>query len=338
MKRKRSLAIELQSGVKPGPPQSFALRANTLRGKKPPQSKPSLGLGFRLALAEELLAAKRTRVRFVEVAPENYLGVGGRRRRLLDEARERWPVVCHGLCGDLAGAQPLDWDFIQQLKTFLRQTGVAWYSDHLCYTSTPRAHTHDLIPLPFCHRTVRQTAVRIRHVREMLDIPMAVENVSATMRAVPHEMSEPEFISAVAREADCQLLLDVNNIYVNACNFGFDPKRFIDRLPLERVVQIHIAGHDRRRPNLLIDDHGSPIAPPVYDLLRYALRRLPQRPPVLLERDNNIPPLPQLEEELDRLNEICREVYAHDDTGRSDTQRQATVDHARSTPSAAICR
>lgn len=267
-----------------------------------------VGLGFRFALAEELLASETSHASFLEIAPENYLGVGGRRRRLLDEAAERWPVVCHGLCGDLAGRAPLDLEMLGQLRVFLRELNAQWYSDHLCLTHIGGAEVHELIPLPFNEETVDQVVDRVVEVEEFLGLPMAVENVSAYGRMPEGSMSEPEFVTAVIERADCKLLLDVNNVYVNAVNFGFDPREYIRGLPLERVVEIHMAGHTEEEEGLLIDTHARPIEEDVYDLFRYTLEVMPHRPPVLLERDGNIPPLVELEEEMARLLEIIEAV------------------------------
>ena len=270
----------------------------------------SVGIGFRLGLAEELLAADHTAATFVEIAPENYLGVGGRRRRLLDEAAQRWPVVCHGLCGDLAGRAPLNLPMLEELREFLRSLNARWYSDHLCLTHIGGAEVHDLLPLPFNEQTVHQVAARVQEVEEILEIPMAVENVSAYGRMADSTMEEPEFVTAVIEEADCKLLLDVNNVYVNAINFGFDPREYITALPLDRVVEIHMAGHSEEEDGLLIDTHARPIVDDVFDLFEFTLKALPHRPPVLLERDGNIPPLPELEAEMATLLEIMERCHA----------------------------
>jgi hypothetical protein len=266
------------------------------------------GLGFRAALAEQLLGANDTHARFVEIAPENYLGVGGQRGRWLAMAAERWPVVSHGLCGDFSGAAPLDLDFMKELKGFLRTYGARWYSDHLCFTHVHGAESHDLLPLPFTDEAVARAAARIREVKDILEMPVAIENVSAYLRAPGGTMDEPTFVRRVAEAADCHILLDVNNVYVNAVNFGFDPRGYMDALPLDRVIQIHVAGHDEEEPldgkRLLIDTHGAPIIDPVYALLEDTLRKIPHAPPVLLERDHNIPSLPVLEAELARLQGI----------------------------------
>lgn len=267
-----------------------------------------VGLGFRLKLARELLAAPTSHAEFVELAPENYLGTGGNRRRLLSAARERWPVVCHGLCGDFSGAAPLDEELLEELKGFLHELDARWYSDHLCLTHAAGAELHDLLPLPFSGDAVRRAGKRIRAVRERLELPIAIENVSAYTRMPGGEMDEPEFVTAVLEEADCLLLLDVNNVYVNSVNFGFDPRAYLDALPLDRVVQLHIAGHTEEREGLLVDTHGAPIIDPVYELFEYLWERLPEPAPVLLERDHNIPPLKELEAELERIADIMRTV------------------------------
>lgn len=285
----------------------------------PLDREPSgVGLGFRAALAEELLAARETHARFIEVAPENYLGVGGQRGRWLAMAAERWPVVSHGLCGDFSGAAPLDRELLLELKTFLRATGARWYSDHLCFTHVAGVESHDLLPLPFSEEAVARAARRIREVRDVLEVPIAVENVSAYLRLPGGTMDEPTFVRHVVEEADCLLLLDVNNVYVNAVNFGFDPRAYVDALPLDRVVQIHVAGHHEEEPpagerdgkRLLIDTHGAPIVDPVYELLDDTLRKIPHAPPVLLERDHQIPKLAVLEGELARLQSIIDGVRA----------------------------
>ncbi len=263
-----------------------------------------VGLGFRLGLADAMLSAPQSQARFIEVCPENYVGVGGRRARLLHAARERWPVVCHGLCGDLAGLAPMQMELLTQVKAMLKEVGARWYSDHLCMTHIAGAEIHELLPLPFNGEAVRRTAQRVRQVQDFLELPMAVENVSAYGDMPGGEMTEPEFVTAVLEEADCGLLLDVNNVYVNAFNFGFEPRDYIDALPLERVIQIHVAGHFQEAPDILLDTHAMPIADPVYDLFAYTMERLPRDVPVLLERDGNFPPLSELEDELIRLRSI----------------------------------
>lgn len=276
------------------------------------KSPSGVGLGLRLAMAEQMLDAPQGVFDFVEVAPENYMDTGGYRERILAMAKERWPLVSHGLCGDLAASAPLNANYVDEIGRFLRSANAKWYSDHLCFTQLAGAETHDLIPLPFTTPFVRRVAKRVQELQDRLDLPVAIENISAYARYESAEMSETDFIAAVVNEAGCGLLLDVNNVYVNSVNFAFDPYQFIDALPLDRVFQIHVAGFEQEAPNLLIDTHGAPIADPVYDLLSYTLGKMKKIPPVLLERDNNIPAFAELLTELSRLKEIVS-TYAQRD-------------------------
>ncbi len=264
----------------------------------------TVGLGLRLGLAEELLGSSSSAATFLEICPENYVGVGGRRARVLASARERWPILCHGLCGDFAGLAPLNLELLGGIKGLLREVGAPWYSDHLCWTQVGGAELHELVAMPFTEASVRRAARRLREVAEVLEVPIAVENVSAYGHAVSPEMDEASFVRAVVEEAGCYLLLDVNNVYVNSVNFGFDARAYIDALPLERVIQLHVAGHDTEGEDMLLDTHAAAIVDPVYALLDYTLRRMPHSAPVLLERDGNFPPLAELEAELRRLAEI----------------------------------
>jgi len=269
-----------------------------------------VGLGFRLKLAEALLDAEHTNADFVEVSPENYLVCGGKRARLLDAARARFPVVSHGLCGDFAGAAPLDRPFLDELRAFLVENGARWYSDHLCLTHAAGAELHDLLPLPHSRAAVVRAADRVRAVSDALGLPIAIENVSAYARMPGEEMSEVEFVRAVLEEADCRLLLDVNNVFVNASNFGFDADAYIDALPLDRVVEIHMAGHFVEHDGVRVDTHGEPIIDPVYALLERTLPKLKRPVPILLERDHNIPSsISELEAELARLKAIAHKVW-----------------------------
>lgn len=270
-----------------------------------------VGLGFRAALAEDLLSSTSSAASFLELAPENFLGVGGQRARWLAMAAERWPIVSHGLCGDFAGACPIDRELIGELKSFLRRYGARWYSDHLCLTHVAGAETHDLLPLPFTDEAVLRAAARIKELSEALELPLAVENVSAYLRAPGGVMEEATFVRRVVEEAGCHLLLDVNNVFVNAVNFRLDARAYVQALPLDRVIQIHVAGHDEEiAGELLIDSHGSPVIDAVYQLLEDTLRLMPHTPPVLLERDHNIPKLAVLQAELERLRDITGRVDA----------------------------
>lgn len=272
---------------------------------EPPRFR--VGLGYRRALHGELMEIDPARIDFLELAPENYCGLGGRWRRRLEAVRSRWPVITHGLALSLGGSAPLDPELIAALAEFTAGVGTPWHSDHLCWSSVQGSHLHDLLPMPFTRDSARWVAERIRSVAADLPVPLAIENVSAYARRPEDTLSEAEFINEVLERAGCKLLLDVNNLHVNAVNFGLDPYALLAAMPAGEVVQIHVAGHLREDDGLLIDTHGEPIADPLWPLLGEALRRTGPVP-VLLERDFNIPPLAVLLEEIARIRVIGAET------------------------------
>ncbi|GMU45787.1 MAG: hypothetical protein AMXMBFR26_05690 [Porticoccaceae bacterium] len=263
------------------------------------------GLGLRRTLLDPLSSWAGARPTFLEVAPENWMRVGGRLGRRFREFSERYPVACHGLSLSLGSTDPLDLDFLRELKAFLRSHRVRCYSEHLSYCSD-RGHLYDLLPMPFTGAAVRHVAARIRQVQDLLECRIAIENVSY-YAAPPGELSELEFLNAVLAEADCALLLDVNNVYVNAINHGYDAEEFLAGIPGARIVYGHIAGHLVEAEDLLVDTHGAAVVDPVWRLLQAAYRRFGAFP-TLLERDFNIPPLATLMAEVDR---IARAQAAH---------------------------
>jgi len=256
------------------------------------------GLGLRLDLIDELLAAPPRQVDFLELAPENWLRVGGTRGRALREAAEHFPLVCHGLSLSIGGPAPLDDAFLLELKGFLDRYQVRAYTEHLSYCGD-NGLLYDLMPIPFTGEAVHYVADRIRHVQDVLERRIGMENVS-TYAMPAGEMTELEFLNAVIAEADCGLHLDINNIFVNAINHGFDPVGYLDGIPAERILYAHIAGHYREPDNLRIDTHGEPVIPEVWDLLDAAYARYGVFP-TLLERDFNIPPLHELLGEVDAI-------------------------------------
>ncbi len=262
-----------------------------------------IGIGFRYAMAEELLQRLPPEVRWVEVHPENYMRRGGRYADLLSRAREHWPLVTHGLTMCFASSEPQDDEYMDDLSSFLRRVDTPWHSDHACFGSADGAYMHDLLPVPFTDEAAKTMVQRIVEARDAVDRPIAVENVSYYAPQAEDGLLEADFMLEVLERADAKLLLDVNNVFVNSVNFGFDPRRWIDRIPPERVVQMHVAGHFIRPDGLRIDTHGESICEGVYDLLEYTLKRMGKKP-VLLERDNNIPPLDDLLTEVRRLSEI----------------------------------
>lgn len=257
-----------------------------------------VGLGLRRDFFDDLLAQPDFAVDFLEVAPENWLGFGGRQGRQLRQFSERLPLCCHGLSLDLGGPRPLDLAFLKDLKQFITFHQVPIYSEHLSYCGD-LGHLYDLMPMPFTDEAVHYVAKRIRQVQDVLEQPIAIENISY-YAVLSNQLSEAEFINAVLSEADCGLLLDVNNCYVNGINHGYDALDFIKAMPSERIVYLHQAGHFDEAEDLKIDTHGQAVKPAVWQLLAqtYQLHGLHA---TLLERDFNIPPLADLTLELNQI-------------------------------------
>ncbi|MFK8397321.1 DUF692 domain-containing protein [Pseudomonas sp. BGr12] len=249
------------------------------------------GLGLRRAMLPDLLTLDERAVDFLEVAPDNWIGVGGTYGEGLARLAERFPLSCHGLSLSLGGPEPLDHLFLGRVREFLDQHQVPLFSEHLSYCSD-EGHLYDLIPMPFTDEAVRHIASRIREVQDILGRRIAVENIS--YYAAPYQaLSEIDFLLAVLGEADCDLLLDVNNLYVNAHNHGYDAAGFLARVPAERVACLHVAGHYDEAPDLKIDTHGAAVKDDVWSLLTSAYQHLGSVP-TLLERDFNLPPLAEL--------------------------------------------
>lgn len=261
------------------------------------------GLGLRRALLGPLLSMESASVDFMEAAPENWIGVGGRFGRQFRQLAERYPIVLHGLSLDIGGPDPIDTELVRSVKALATEIGAAFYSEHLTYCAAG-GHLYDLLPIPFTEEAVHYVAARVRQVQDIMGQPLVLEN--ASYYAQPHsEMSEAQFIGAVLAESDCELLLDVNNIYVNAINHCYDPLDFLDALPLERTRYIHIAGHYDEADDLKVDTHGTSVIDPVWALLEQAYRRLGPLP-TLLERDFNLPPLDELLQEVGKVRQLQR--------------------------------
>lgn len=266
-----------------------------------PLPQRSAGLGLRRSLLDALIEAPSGAFDFLECAPDNWIGVGGHFGDKLAILSERHPLSCHGLSLSLGGPDPLDIPFLHKTRAFLDRHGVTLYSEHLSYCSAG-GHLYDLLPLPFTEEAVRHVAQRIAQVQDILGRRIAVENVS--YYAAPYRaLDETSFICAVLNEADCDLLLDVNNVYVNAINHGDDALQFIQAMPSARIASYHIAGHYDEADDLKIDTHGMPVKADVWELLRqtYAIHGVR---PTLLERDFNIPPLPVLLDELTHIRQL----------------------------------
>ena len=261
------------------------------------------GLGLRRSLLDPLRTHGPGPVEFLEVAPENWMGVGGRYGRAFREFTDRYPFVCHGLSLSIGGPSPLDETFLQRLKLFLDEHKVRCYSEHLSYC-TDDGHLYDLMPIPFTGEAVHYVAERVKRVQDILERRIALENVSY-YAAPGAEMTELDFTRAVLEEADCDLLLDVNNIYVNSINHGYDARAFLEALPGERIAYGHIAGHYNEAEDLIVDTHGADVIPDVWDILRLAFDAFGVFP-VLLERDFNLPPVQELFLEVEKIAEIQR--------------------------------
>ncbi len=246
-------------------------------------------------------------INFIEIAPENWIGAGGKVAKDLAWFTERYPIVCHGLCLSLGGPDPLNESFLKQVKTFLSTHKIPLYTEHLSYCTDfnhgKRGYLYDLLPIPFTEEAVHYVAKRIRQTQDILGQRIAVENASFYTAAPISTMNELTFLNAVLSEADCDLHLDINNIYVNSINFGFDAYAFLRGIPGERIVYSHVAGHLQETPDLLIDTHGEDIIDPVWALLTEAYQ-LYGKFPTLLERDTNIPPLESLMQEINKIAEL----------------------------------
>ncbi len=266
-----------------------------------------VGIGLRRDIADEIIDSHILTPDFLEFAPENWMGIGGYWNRIRQKAVDRYPVTCHGLSLSLGSAEELDWKFIGELKNFLDENRVEIFSEHLSYTKSRNAHLYDLLPIPFRKDAVDHVVDRIRQVQDFLERPLAIENVSY-YTPVAAEMTEIEFVNEIVERADCKLLLDVNNVYVNAFNHKYDAHAFIDSLPLDRVAYIHMAGHQQVEPDLIIDTHGQPIIDPVYELFEWTIRKM-DPVPVLLERDYNFDELEQIQSEILQLKSIIKKQW-----------------------------
>lgn len=263
----------------------------------------AVGLGLRRALLGPLQAASPATVDFLEVAPENWIGVGGPLGDAFAELAARWPIVCHGLSLSLGGPGELDETFLQKLRRFLDRHHCAIYSEHLSACSDAQGQLYDLMPLPFHRAAADHVVARIRRTQDVLGRRIAVENISyyATLdTGESAAMREVDFVNDVLERADCDLLLDVNNIIVNGTNHRYDPYDFLAALPAHRVAYLHVAGHHDEADDLKIDTHGAAVGDPVWALLDAAYARFGARP-TLLERDFNLPPFDELVAELDAV-------------------------------------
>lgn len=256
------------------------------------------GFGYRRCMSETLKEVDPAAFDFLEIAPENWMGLGGRFGKSFKRYTEQFAFMAHGLSLSIGGPTPLDMEFLKNLKGFIEEHNIRGYSEHLSYCSDD-GHLYDLMPIPFTEEAVKYVAERIRTVQDVLEQRIAMENVS--FYAAPGaEMTEQEFLLAVLEEADCDLLLDVNNIYVNSINHSYDAEQFLSAMPAERIMYVHIAGHYNEAEDLIVDTHGADVIDPVWHLLQKAYEQFGALP-TLLERDFNIPPMPELLKEVEQI-------------------------------------
>jgi hypothetical protein len=278
--------------------------------KLPPRlGLPDLGVGVGMRIphyADLLDAPEPARMDWLEIISENFLVGGGLPRHNLGRALDRYRLVQHGVSLSIGTTAPLDREYLRKLKALLQQTGSPWVSDHLCWTGAHGVNLHDLLPLPYTEEAVKHVAARAREVQDFLGVRLILENVSSYLAYTASTMTEWEFLTAIAEEADVGLLLDVNNIYVSSFNHGFNPRDFVDGVPAARVVQIHLAGHTNHG-SYIIDTHSAPVLDPVWDLYRQAIERCG---PVstLVEWDDDIPPFDVLAAEAEKAHVIREEV------------------------------
>lgn len=266
-----------------------------------------VGIGFRRDFATDFLNTDILKPGFVEFSPENWIGMGGYWKKKLDAVVEKYPIICHSLSMSIGSPDDLNMDYLKAIKNFLDEVNCQMYSFHLSFASCDNAHLYELLPIPFTEDAVKHVSNKIRIVQDFLERPIAIENSSYYTSVTP-EMEEIDFVNSVLKTADCKMLLDVNNVYVNAFNHKYDAKKYIDMLDPDRVMYIHMAGHTQVSEDTIIDTHGEPIIDPVFDLLEWTLPKL--RPmPILLERDFNIPQLAELQSEVSQLQGIVNTIW-----------------------------
>lgn len=265
------------------------------------------GAGLRHSHFEEIIRT-RPECDWFEVITENFINYGGWARECLREINRHYPLIAHGVGLSVGSTDPLDRVFLKKLKIFAEEIRSPWVSDHLCFTMVDHTNLNELIPLPFTREAVNNCAERIKEIQQEVGKPFLIENVTRYITVSDREMDEAQFISSVLEEADCGLLLDLTNIYLNSQYHGFDPYEFLNKIPLQRVAQIHLAGSRVNERGEVIDAHNAPVFPEVWDLLKFTLK-VTGPTSILIEWDNDLPPLATLLKEVQIcravLNEVC---------------------------------
>ena len=264
------------------------------------------GLGLRPSHYDGVLHEGHA-IDWLEVISENYVGLGGQPLDFLERIRAQYPLVMHGVSLSIGSTDPLDLAYLQSLKQLSRSIEPSWISDHLCWTGVAGRNLHDLMPLPYTEEALELVVARVGQVQDILGRQLLLENVSSYLTYQDSEMSEWEFLNEVARQSDCAILLDINNIYVSSINHGFDAAAYLRAMPKSRVRQFHLAGHSNLGTHL-IDTHDAPIAEPVWALYAEAVAHFGTAVPTMIERDDNIPPLAELVTELDRARSVARQT------------------------------
>jgi hypothetical protein len=285
---------------------------------------PALGFGLGLRVDHyDAILTERPAIDWFEVLTENYLVPGGKPLDYLTRFRERYPLAMHGVSMSIGSSAPLDRDYLRQVKALAARIEPVWISDHLCWTGIAGRNTHDLLPLPYTEEALAHVVERVRTVQDILGRRILLENVSSYVAFRDSRLSEWEFLSEIAVRADCLILLDVNNIYVSAVNHEFQALEYLHAIPVDRVQQIHLAGHENRG-DYLIDTHDHPVPDPVWELYAAAVRRF-GAVPTMIERDDHIPPLAELCAELTHARALCARTLSGEDVPRVPRLRPAAA-------------
>lgn len=266
-----------------------------------------VGLGLRYEIAEKILALNSGEISFLELAPESWMGVGGNYRKIVQAAQEKYPVAAHGVSLSLGSHEPLDWEFLKQLKKFFSECPVRLYSEHLSFSKSKKSHLYEFLPIPFTDEAVKHVANRIKEVQDFLEMKIAIENIPYYC-LTDAEMEECDFISRVVEDSGCLLLLDVNNVYVNAFNHKYDASEFIRKIPLDKIAYIQMGGHTKVSDELMVSTLGSNLVDPVYKLFESVVQKIAPVP-VLLERDHHFEDFESLLTEMEILRMITQKHW-----------------------------
>jgi len=275
----------------------------------PKQMKQYPYLGFGLGLRPEhyeIILEQQPKLDWFEILTENYLVPGGKPISYLERIRKDYPIVMHGVSLSLGSCDPIDFTYLKEVKNLIQHVAPVWVSDHLCWTGVNHLNMHDLLPLPYTEETISHVVSRINQVQDYLGQQILIENVSSYLTYQHSDLQEWEFVTEIAKRADCFILLDVNNIYVSSFNHSFDPEDYLQAIPIERVQQIHLAGHTHHG-DYIIDTHDAPVIQPVWDLYATTLKRF-GAVSTMIERDDNIPPLAELLNEVEQARIIAQEI------------------------------